>query len=554
MPLYPEKLEVEFEGCPFGVSARRIYEHMTLGQISPFGRSVSSVHSSRDAAELIDLVCFDSPGYSLTGMTLAGLDDMALCARLPGDDMSAVRHGATQRTVRAFVADVGAAAMQHALRRAARNVPSPFLPAATRDDPFGVPLLRSRLCEHLAMQARAKASAAQWWGTVTNLTQKGLRSEELQRSGLIGFLEESSANPALITGKALAQAVDFSALRLSVIANINEARTQLRFETVPDRPLTKIKGHKPQAGQQRQLYLFDRVMGYRIEDVRHIALWGQERHWQAVTFDGKVLRSRVTRRTIFDSPEQAIFRAQEHAREIMPKLLASERWADWSWTGGEEYREWLITLPCYPDSYFSSHFDVRNVLAHVRCDLREGEDGEQVLMLHEVQSDWAQEARRTIRDCGETQGLIAQAPFLNEWPALTLKLMLLHAAHRGVDALGWTRGAHQVHRYRGLGREGLRELYDHTLPREVKRMLKPFGIACQTIEVYVPENFKIRRIEGGFEVSNEQDGVLGIAPTFQAARDLMPDGAHEQLYAVHGVRLSKAVRAAILEKGFAAWG
>ena len=38
MPLRPDELEVTFEGCPFGVSARRIYEHMTLGQINPFGR------------------------------------------------------------------------------------------------------------------------------------------------------------------------------------------------------------------------------------------------------------------------------------------------------------------------------------------------------------------------------------------------------------------------------------------------------------------------------------------------------------------------------------
>ena len=177
-------------------------------------------------------------------------------------------------------------------------------------------------------------------------------------------------------------------------------------------------------------------MGYRIEEVRHATLWGQERHWQAVIFDGKVLRNRVTRRAIFDSPEHAISRAQEHAREVMPKLLASEHWADWSWTGGEEYREWLITLPCYPDSNLSSHFDVRNVLVHVRCDLREGGDGEKVLMLHEVQSDWAQEVRRAIRDFGEDQAMIIDSPFLNEWPALTLKLMLLHAAHLEVDALG----------------------------------------------------------------------------------------------------------------------
>jgi len=56
MLLNPEELEVKFDGCPFGVSARRIYEHMTLGQINPFGRPVWKVRSPHDAAELIDLV------------------------------------------------------------------------------------------------------------------------------------------------------------------------------------------------------------------------------------------------------------------------------------------------------------------------------------------------------------------------------------------------------------------------------------------------------------------------------------------------------------------
>jgi len=66
-----------------------------------------------------------------------------------------------------------------------------------------------------------------------------------------------------------------------------------------------------------------------------------------------------------------------------------------------------------------------------------------------------------------------------------------HAAHLGVDALGWTRGAHQAHRYRGRGREGQKELYDRTLRGEANRILKPFGLACDTVEVFVPDNFKI---------------------------------------------------------------
>ena len=203
MPLNSKELEVAFEGCRFGVSARRIYEHMTLGQINPFERSVSSVRSRSDAAELIDLVCFDSLGYTLTGLTLAELDDVALSAGMLGDKVSAARHGAAQRAVRAFVADVEAAANQHALRRAARNVPSPFLPAAASGDPFKLPLLRSRLCDYLAIQKQARAPAAQWLGTINNLAQKGLRSEELQRSGLIEFLEATGADASPLTGALL---------------------------------------------------------------------------------------------------------------------------------------------------------------------------------------------------------------------------------------------------------------------------------------------------------------------------------------------------------------
>ena len=194
------------------------------------------------------------------------------------------------------------------------------------------------------------------------------------------------------------------------------------------------------------------------------------------------------------------------------------------------------------------------VLAHVRCDLREGGDGERVLMLHEVQSDWMQDVRRMIRDIGKDDVLEDMSPFLHEWPALTLKLMLLHAAHVGVDALGWTRGAHQAYRYRGRGKEGLKELYDRTLPREANRILKPFGLVCDTVEVFVPDNFKIRRIETGYEVRTAQGKLVGVATSFQGARALLPDGAHERLFDVHGVRLTEATRAAILEKGFAAWG
>lgn len=193
------------------------------------------------------------------------------------------------------------------------------------------------------------------------------------------------------------------------------------------------------------------------------------------------------------------------------------------------------------------------MLAHVRCDLREGANGEQVLLLQEVQSDWAQDARRQIAS-GDMNLDDGRPPFLKEWPALAMKLVLLHAAHEGLDAVAWTRGAHQAFRYKGLGATGLKELYDHTLPREVSRMIKPFGGACELLGVYVPTNFRIKQSENGYDVYTAENRLLGTASTLEDARQFVPEGAHELLYDVHGVRLPTAVRKAILDVGFPAWG
>ena len=116
------------------------------------------------------------------------------------------------------------------------------------------------------------------------------------------------------------------------------------------------------------------------------------------------------------------------------------------------------------------------------------------------------------------------------------------------------RAAHQVLRYKRLGATGLTELYDRTLPREVNRMLKPFGTACEMLGVFVPTNFSIKRSESGYDVYSSENELLGTAPTLEETREFVPDGGHELLYDVHGVRLPAGIRRAMPETGFPAWG
>ena len=155
------------------------------------------------------------------------------------------------------------------------------------------------------------------------------------------------------------------------------------------------------------------------------------------------------------------------------------------------------------DLYRSSHWDEKNVMAHIRFDDRTGPNGERMLHLAELQSDWHQQgrrqgyqneakaaARKAFDDygkmLGEKYGLnplqnlamyskiknmdpaevaeyerlqsasiaadmsgktVPDAPFKTTWPEFAMKRMLRYAAERGYDALSWDTGETQAERY-----------------------------------------------------------------------------------------------------------
>ena len=554
MSIGVDSTEICFADSEYGLSAIRLLKHTELGQINPFGRAISARAELNDAADFIDVVRFEYDTFTLTGFTLAELRAgrmPANCMTVPTDLLNAMSE---TPDASAFVLDVANHVDRCSERQALRNQHHPFLPAAQATDVFGVPLIFSTLQRRLQSMGRAKAGGEQWFKTIENFQKKGLRVEEFECSGLTPGLSVWVADDPPLTAQELADFCNFNALRLSVIPVVSKAQQQVRFAQPPERALKKTKKlPKAQRGQTREVAGFDPVLGYRIEEVVHQTLWGPESHWQAVRHDGTVLCD-TWGNALHRTREAAMELAAFHASQNFPKRLALGQFGRYSWTGGQDYREWLITLPYLPASYLSGHFDVRNVLAHVRCDVRLGADDERVLMLQEVQSDWAQRARRAMSTDHMEAEDEAPPPFMKEWPALVMKLVLLHAAYQGLDAVAWTRGVQQVHRWNGLGETGLIELYDRTLPREVNRMMKPFGGACEAMGVFVPTNFGITQTESGYEVCSMHGELLGTAPTLEDARAFVPDMGKEMLFDVHGVRLTAVMRKAILGTGFPAWG
>lgn len=554
MTLSLKTLELKFEGSAYGLSARRLWEFTELGQINVFGSPIRSRQGGNDPTEFVDVVWMYADGLALVGVTLAEWKLGKLVQDQNAVDQALKLNSERTPAVLEFMNRVADHLAICGMRQATRDQHHQFLPPTQAGDAFGLPFVHSALQRRLKGMGQTKAKSKQWWATIENFEKKGLRADELKHSDLRATLFELEDASGQVTANQLVDMCGFAARRLSVIPVVNDAQRQLRFGPANTRPLKPAKKQpKAQAGQVRTVVETDPVLGYRLEEIEHQSLWGAESHWQAVSHDGRVVNN-VTKRNLLATAESAAALAESDAKLRFPKRLALGRWSHIAWSGGKDYREWLITLPHYPESYFSPHFTVRNVLAHVRCDVRDGLDGEQVLLIQEVQSDWARNLRLTIDTLMPDDNHSLIPPFWKEWSALAMKLVVLHAAHQGHDAVAWTRGAHQAFRYKGLGAKGLAQLYDQILPKEVNRMFKPYGGVCEELGVFVPANFSIKQTEDGYQVYTAENALLGTAPTLEDARQFVPDQGHELLYEVHGVRLSAETRRAILTTGFPAWG
>lgn len=134
-------------------------------------------------------------------------------------------------------------------------------------------------------------------------------------------------------------------------------------------------------------------------------------------------------------------------------------------------------------SFYSSHFDQPNILAHMRVNDRVV-DGKKTLFVEEIQSDWhqagrkkgyadaqkpfevfnpvdgkpvarfatAEEAKKYVKesdgnlDYARTEG-VPDAPFKTSWHELSLKRAIQEASEKGYDQIAFTTGKTQAERY-----------------------------------------------------------------------------------------------------------
>ena len=86
------------------------------------------------------------------------------------------------------------------------------------------------------------------------------------------------------------------------------------------------------------------------------------------------------------------------------------------------------------------------------------------------------------------------------------------------------------------------------------RILRPYGKQCERIAFFQPAGYTVEPAIIGFKVFDEAGRLLGKVARLREARQLLPEDKHETVISMHGVNLDAALRQALINDGFYAWG
>ncbi len=357
--------------------------------------------------------------------------------------------------------------------------------------------LWSPLQRHLAACGQTRGSPRQWLGTIRNLQKKGISAVEIEWSRVIAALE-GFPKPILDLVDLIEFLADKPPCELVLQRHITDEYVPLvRYEkqqrpaTLP--PVLVRNGRR----EVRLLHFMDRTFGLCIwlhVDVDG-ELFGRHRYWSFSVPRGrkKLAPQPVGRRFVSAQEAMAYGRAlvERMARRLAAQGFVGQtrslnRFTRFALPGGEHYTEWLITAPNLPVEYWGEHFEIPNIVAHVRTTERKTPAGARLLVLEEIQSDWNQALRKAIQEAKERQPegvedrdpigwdddmeAPPENPYRNHWLDAALRMMLLLAANQGFAGIAWLPGMLHAERFPWANADGLKAFYDCIVPAAVEKL------------------------------------------------------------------------------------
>jgi hypothetical protein len=356
--------------------------------------------------------------------------------------------------------------------------------------------LYSNLQRRVEALPMRRASLVQWRNTLRNMTRQGIREEEISWSGLLPFLARCEKHQrALISKQELLAIIDFSAIRLSLTNELmSENQCELEFLEIPQSSIQNSlqTGHKITGTDELYILRYVDLMHYYkvgfIKQLNRTGICSSKDQWFVLDTIGNPVNDPISHQPRFISKQKAFEAASRHALQhvgVPVEYSPCRRYEHKTLCGGDNYREWLVTLPDYPISHFTSHYHARNLLLHFRTKNRIDTKGRTLLFIEEIQSDWHQSGAMHGYQ-NRWPGSIPPAPFRKEWIGLALKLLLQHAAENDVDGIAWTRSQIQESHYQKQ-MAPVSRLYDVEIPGYLMRLCKPWGVAIESCLITTKE-------------------------------------------------------------------
>lgn len=220
-----------------------------------------------------------------------------------------------------------------------------------------VPTFFSRLRQQISNLSQTKASPQDWSNLINNLKQKGVKSEEIDWTGVQDFLDLLKDSPDFsksITKQDLLDFLDDTSVKLTEVQHIDSAyNDKVRHGEVPDETgRVKYRGYNVGGGEDYRELLMQKVNDSSVTPEETAEYRRLVNIASSEDFD-------------LTEPEQ---RRLDYLREKIDNENAS--------------------------AFTSGHWSEKNVLAHIRFDTRFDKEGNKILHVAEIQSDWHQQGRK----------------------------------------------------------------------------------------------------------------------------------------------------------------
>jgi len=175
-------------------------------------------------------------------------------------------------------------------------------------------------------------------------------------------------------------------------------------------------------------------------------------------------------------------------------------------------------LPYWPATFESMHFDLLNIVLHLRTSHWLDENKLSTFVVEEIQSDWHAigkiDGYHPIIQNSENylaleEGKIFDAPFIKERHELGIKIAIATAINSGFDQIAFVTSNVHIERY-GQDLEGFKLLYDQAIPKSLKKIAKQFEckLSLSRLNIIKPKRSIRFRNGSGWEISDGQNQTI----------------------------------------------